>query len=95
MAYVPYQSVFRGVVAVVQGDGQLNHTQTCAEVAAGLTNAVKQKFPQFTRKLGQLAFGQLAQIRRSIHPIEQWRGWAAERNFVKHTGDGSGKTAIL
>ncbi len=52
VAHIPHQPVVGGVVDVVQGDGQLNNAEACAEVAAGLADRVQQKFTQLCRQLG-------------------------------------------
>ena len=46
MADIPNQFLRRRVVDIVQGNGQLNDAQTGAKMAAGLTDAVKQKGTQ-------------------------------------------------
>ncbi|MOA69541.1 hypothetical protein D3C78_1977960 [compost metagenome] len=56
MTHVPHQPVVRGVVDVVQGDGQFHHTQAGTEVAAGLADGVEQVLAQFVGQGLQLAF---------------------------------------
>ena len=41
MAHVPYQAVIRGVVDIVQGDGQFHRAEIGRQVAAGATHRLQ------------------------------------------------------
>jgi len=47
MADVPNQMVFRRVVYIVQGDGQLDRAQIAGEMPAGFAYRIQQECPQF------------------------------------------------
>ena len=59
MADVPDDAVSGRVVAVVQGDGQLGHTQAGTQVTRIVCCFIKDKLPEFTAQLRQLFFLQL------------------------------------
>ena len=60
MADVPNQAVFRRVVQIMQRDGQLDHAESRAEMAARGGDLLDQIVAQLARNLGQLGFIELA-----------------------------------
>ena len=62
VADVPDQAVVRRVVQVVQRDGQLDHAQAGAEMAAALAHRFDQVGAQFLGDRGQFGFVELAQV---------------------------------
>ncbi|MCW0449647.1 hypothetical protein NB706_002481 [Xanthomonas sacchari] len=62
VADVPHQLVDRRVVEVVQGDGEFDHAQPGAEVAAALADALDQKGAQFLGDGRQLRFIEATQF---------------------------------
>ena len=71
MAHIPDQSVFRGVVDIVQGDGELDGAQVRAEVTACLRNRLNQTLAQFDGQARQTFPGKLFQVRRRLDPLQQ------------------------
>ncbi len=67
--HVPHQPIFRGVVEIMQGQGQLNRAKVGRQMSAGLTDRIHQKFAQFTGQLRQLLFVQTAQIRWRFNAV--------------------------
>ena len=55
----------------MQRDGQFDHAQAGAEMAAGDRNDVDQVGAQFIGELAQRALGQLAQIGGDLNLIEK------------------------
>ena len=72
MADIPDQPVARRVEHRVEGDGQLDHAERGAEVAAGDGNRIDRLGTQFCGELLQLFGRQIAQIGRVPHPVEEW-----------------------
>ena len=72
MADVPDQPVARRVEHRVEGNRQLDHAERGAEVAAGDGNRIDRLGAQFSGELLQLFGGQVAQIGRMPHPVEEW-----------------------
>ena len=62
MADVPDQPVARRVEHVVQRDGQLDHAEAGAEMAAGDRHGVDRLLAQFVGELAQLALVEPAQV---------------------------------
>ena len=71
VADVPDQPVGRGVEHVVHRDGQLDHAEPRAEVAAGRADRVDHLGAQLVGQLAQALAVELAQLRRSVDGIEQ------------------------
>ncbi len=69
VAHVPDQAVARGVVDIVQGDGQLDHAQAGAQVPAGDRHGVQRGGAKFVRRLPQLIARQLSQVGRQLDPV--------------------------
>ena len=79
MAHIPEQSIVRGVEHMVQGDRQLNYTESGGEVTTGLRDRVDQELSNLRRHCRQVTGGQCAEISGRIDPLEQWvcpTGWA-------------------
>ena len=74
MADVPDQPVARRVEHVVQRDGELDHAEAGAEMAAGHRDRVDQLLPELVRQLLQRAVFKRAQILGLADPVEQRRG---------------------
>ena len=62
--HVPDDPVMRGVVQVMEGDGELDRAETGREMAAGQGDALDQVPAKLPGHLAQRALGQPAQIRR-------------------------------
>ena len=73
MSDIPHQTVFRSVVDVVQGDGQLNRTQPGGEVSAGAAHRFNHKLAQLSRQPLELRQGQLAKLLGIINHLQQRR----------------------
>ena len=71
VADVPDQLVARGVEDVVQRDGQLDHAEAGAEMAAGLGDRVDGLMAQFVGQLLELLGRKVLQIARKMDTIEQ------------------------
>ena len=71
VAHVPHQMVARGVVHVMQGDGQLHRAEVAGEMAAGFAHRFEQEGAQLGAKLRQLGFVEQAQILRQIDGVQQ------------------------
>ena len=67
MAHVPDQPVGRGVVDIMQRNGQFDHTETCPEVPAGFCRCVNGFGAQFA--------GHLQQIFRLEFSEIGWKGY--------------------
>ena len=65
VADVPDQPVARGVEDPVQGDGQLDHAEPGAQMAAGHRDGVDGLLPQLVGELAQVLLGQAAQVLRA------------------------------
>ena len=65
VAGVEEDLVLRGVEDPVQGDGQLDHAEVGAEVAAGLGDRVDEEGPDLPGQLVQLLRAEPVQIARS------------------------------
>ncbi len=86
MADVPHQPVVRGVVDVVQGDGQLDHAEAGAEVPASVADAVQQLLAQFVGKLFEFRLAQSAQLFGGRRSVKNGRRGANPRDLVKSLG---------
>ena len=64
MADVPDDAVARRVEQVVQRDGQLDHAEAGAEMAAGDRHGIDRLLAQFVGELAQLALVEAAEIGR-------------------------------
>ena len=71
MADVPDQAVLRRVEHVMEGDGELDHPETGAEMAAGDRHRIDGLLAQLVGELAQLPALQAAQIRRRLDQVEQ------------------------
>src|SRR5574340_1132078 len=69
--HVPYQTVVRRVVDVMQRDAQLDRAEVGRQVPAGLAHRLDQETAQLVGELRQLRALQLAQIIRQIDGIQQ------------------------
>lgn len=70
MAHVPYYSVVRGIINVVQGDSQFDYAQRRTQVTGIDTQLFYDVFPQFFTKLRQLIRLQSPQIRWIVHLVQ-------------------------
>ena len=70
---VPDQAIVRGVENVVQGDRQLDHAESGAEMAARHRDRVDGLVAQFIRELAKILFRQGAQFRRSGNTVQEGR----------------------
>ncbi len=68
---VPDQAVVRRVEHVVQGNGELDHPQAGAEMAAGDRDRVDGLLAQLVRQLAQLPALEPAQISRRLDQVEE------------------------
>src|SRR6476620_5547275 len=73
VAYVPDQTVIRGVEYVVQRNRQLDDTEPCSEMATGLCDRVDGFRTQFVGKLFKLIGRQVFEIARDVDAVEQGR----------------------
>ena len=71
-------------------DGELDHAETCAEMAAGHRNRVDGLLAKLGRKLRQVVVVQGAQIFWGAHPVKQ-RRWM----FGAHQFPGKQETMAL
>ncbi len=71
VAGVPDDPVVRGVEGAVQGDGQLDHAEVGAEMAAGPGDGVDQELPDLAGQPGQLGGREGSQVRRGCDAGEQ------------------------
>ena len=71
VADVPDQDVLRGLEDVVQGDGQLDHAEAGAEVAAGDGDGVDGLGPQLVGELAQLGEVEIPRVGGELDLIEQ------------------------
>ena len=74
VADVPDEPIVRRVEHVMKRDGQLDHAEPGAKMAARHGYGFDQLVAKLVCDLPQLGFGQGAQIRRIANPVEQWRG---------------------
>ena len=92
MAHVPDQSVIGGVKYIMQGDCQLDGTQSRGKMTPAGADAVDQEIAQFRGQLYQLGGRQAAQIRRRINGFEQGIGFGRHdhlRQFIlRHRSGG-------
>ena len=72
VADVPDQPVVRRVKYVVQRDGQLDHAQTGAKMAAGDRHSIDRLLPQFVGHLTQLARVEAPEVVGGFDAVEQW-----------------------
>ena len=86
VADIPQQAIVRGVVDVMQGNGQLDYAQAGTKMAAGLAHAPQQEGPQLVGQLAQLALVQGAQLRGVLKTVQQRRCRALWRNVVESGG---------
>ena len=75
VAHVPDQPVVGRIEHMMQGNGELDHAQTCAEMASGDRDRVDGLLAQLLRQLRQLVILKRAQLLRIAHPVKQ-RRWA-------------------
>ena len=72
----PDQAVIRGVEDVVQGDGELDHAEASAEMAAGDRDRIDGLGAKFVGELTQLDIVQATHCGGIGHLIEKWSGRA-------------------
>src|SRR3990172_8737232 len=70
---IPNELVGRGVEHMMERDGELDHAEAGAEMAAGHRDRGDQLLPQFLRQRLQLMVLKGAQIHRRLDTIEQRR----------------------
>ena len=71
MADIPNKTVVGRIENVMQGDGQLDHAETGAKMAAGFRNRVNRLRAQLAAKQFNLFGRQLFEILRRVHTIQQ------------------------
>jgi len=71
MADVPHQPVLRGIEHVVKGNGQLDHPEPGAEMAAGDRHRVHGFLAQFVGELAELAALQAAHVSRRLDQVKE------------------------
>ena len=81
MADVPDQPVARRVEDVVQRDGELDHAEPGAEVAAGDRNGADRFRAQLVGELAQVAQLQLADVGRVMDAVEERSARSRQRFF--------------
>ena len=73
VADVPDQAVARRVEHIMQRDGQLDHAEAGAEMAAGHRDGVDRLLAQFVGELAQLTLVEAAKVFGCMDLIEQRR----------------------
>ena len=73
MADVPDDAVARRIEQIMQRDGQLDHAEAGAEMAAGDRHGVDRLLAQFVGELTQLTLVKATQVFRDMDLIEQRR----------------------
>ena len=68
VSHIPDDAVVRGVVEVVERDGELDRTEPGREMTTGSGDAVDEVPAKLPGEIGQGPFGQPAQIRRRVDP---------------------------
>ena len=86
VADVPHQMVARGVIHIMQGNGQLHRAEIAGEMAAGLLHAFQQKAAQLGGQLRKLADRQTAQVFGQVYGIEQGSGGGHGVHLGEKTG---------
>ena len=71
MADVPDQAIMRRIEDIMDGRGQLDHAETCAEVAAGDRHRIDGLLAQLVGDLTHLVGAELAEILRSLDGVEK------------------------
>jgi hypothetical protein len=82
MAYIPDQSVARGIENVVQCHGQFDNAEAGSEVAPGRRNCTDRFGPQFVRDLPELTVAQVAQIGWRFDGVEKWCRHGHHHNMI-------------
>ena len=78
MAHVPDKFVARRCEDAMEGDGQFDHAEVRAEMAARLRQAVNQFLPDFPGKLFELHRREFFDVLRPVNHVE-----VSAHNFVK------------
>ena len=73
MAHVPNQDIARRLEHMVQGNGQLNHAEASAQMAAGGGHGVNHLGPNLIGQLTKLAKRHAPRVRRHGHSVEKRR----------------------
>jgi hypothetical protein len=68
---VPDDAVVGAVEDPVQGDGQFNHSEVGAEMAAGIGDLLNEKLPDVGAQPGQFVLVEIPEIRRLPNPVEE------------------------
>ena len=84
MAYVPDNTVIRGIKYMMQSNGKLDNTKPRTKVSTRLANTVDKEFPQLLAQWLELSGTQVTQVCRGFDLIQQGRVWSVLRNFCKH-----------
>ena len=71
MADVPDELVLGGVEDIVHGDGQLNHSQTGAQMASGLRDLMHDVGAQLLAQLAQLLHVEVLHVDGKVDGVEQ------------------------
>ena len=94
MADIPDQAVRRRVEHVVEGDGELDHPQAGAEMAAGDRHRIDGLLAQLVRQLAQLPALETPQISRRLDLVEEG-GAGGLGHWQNSTDERSGATYRL
>ena len=87
VADVPDQPVARRVEDVVQRDGQLDHAEPGAQMAAGHRDRVDRLGAQLVGELPQLAFVELAQVLGGCGSGRAGASWTVWTPYISATTD--------
>ncbi|MNC42518.1 hypothetical protein D3C81_1507440 [compost metagenome] len=90
VADVPHQTVAGRVVDMVQGDGQLDHAKTGAEMPTGACHGVEHVLAQLVGQGLQLAFAEGAQRGGAVDAVEQGRVGPLAGKLVQRLGHRTG-----
>src|SRR5690606_2839385 len=95
MADVPQEAVVWRIEDVVKCDGQLHHTQTCAEMSTRLRDGVNRLGAQFRGELRKLMLLQSPQICGNANGIqERCFGWGFHARHTCQVATGIDLTAV-
>ncbi len=85
--YIPDQFVIRRIEDMVQGNGQLDYTETCPKMPAGFTDRIQQVMAQFSGNSIQLLLLQLRANQPGNLCSRAKASRAAQLEFFKHSKD--------
>src|SRR5262245_33589960 len=82
MTHIPDQLVIRGIKDVMQGNGQLDHAETCSQMPAGNCDRIDRLGAQFNGNLLQVPRINTAQICRALDRVEEFGGGFCQEVIV-------------